>query len=110
MYTYNNLNYSLFNAQNYQLTSDIGIIGWVESLPFPTHYSKTTTEAIQKGVYTKSARTEIVNAISTRIMDHTMTPTSVEYTKLCARLISVYPNSADTVGNRYVSLINQRSL
>lgn len=60
--------------------------------------------SIRKRIYTKQARVEIVNAISIRMIEHTMNPTPSDYNKICVKLITAYPGSADVTGTGYVRL------
>ena len=61
-------------------------------------------KSIKSGEVTKAARCEIVAALHTRILQHTLYPTPSEYKTVCQKLVSIYPKLADCAGNGYVSL------
>ena len=50
---------------------------------------------------TKTARIEIIAALATQ---YTQYPTPYEYQTVCKKLIQMYPNIRDPVGNGYVSI------
>ena len=60
---------------------------------------------ISSGVPTRKARDEIVNALSTLIMVHTIRPSSEDYTIICKKLVEKHPTLKDSLGSGYVILI-----
>lgn len=59
--------------------------------------------AIGKGLFGKNHRTEIINAMHTRMLQYKDFPTSFEYKKACERLVEKYPTLVDKSGSGYVS-------
>ena len=51
----------------------------------------------------KAYWTEIINSIALKMLEHTMHPTSEEYTTVCRLLTDKYPFLKDTAGTGYVS-------
>lgn len=62
----------------------------------------STTTALNSGVPTAKARDEIVNALSTIILVHTINPVSRDYNIICKKLIDKHPILKDAVGSGYV--------
>jgi len=51
----------------------------------------------------RAYRIEIINSIALKMLEHTMHPTSEEYTAVCRLLTDRYPFLKDTAGNGHVS-------
>ena len=67
-------------------------------------FSGCVQRAISSGVIQAKARQEIVQTLRTYMLQHTLYPTSEEYTAVCQKLIVTYPNLQDTIGsNGFVS-------
>ena len=59
--------------------------------------------AIDDGHLTSSAKQKIVSLLRSLIIQHTLYPTSEQYTTVCTRLVQKYPKLRDTIGNGIVS-------
>ena len=77
---------------------------WLHTFRLPETFSAKTMSALEsQHVSLKGTKTEIINSIALRILDHTSYPTSEEYTFVCRLLIEKYPFLKDKLGNGYVS-------
>lgn len=72
----------------------------------PDCFSSKTMAAIHRGQITKAVRIEIIAAMHTRMLQHTLYPTANEYRTACQRLVDKYPVLADKLGNKIVSICN----
>ena len=79
---------------------------WVHTFYLPDCFSSKTMAAIRRGHITKAARIEIIAAMHTRMLQHTLYPTANEYRTACQRLVDKYPVLADKLGNKIVSICN----
>lgn len=77
--------------------------GWAEKLAIPSRFSAKTTAALESGTPTGKARDDIINALATVTMVHTMNPTGSEYNTVCRRLTEKHPVLKDSIGTGYVS-------
>lgn len=82
---------------------------WLGSFQIPEKYSKVTMERLREEVMTDKLRQEIISAIAIQIYQHTMYPSSEEYTTVCRKLIERYPYLKDKVGNGIVSIATYSS-
>ena len=81
----------------------LGLSTWLPSFEIPEKFSRTTMEALTTGIVSKRARSEIVNVVAHKVLEHTERPTSEEYTTVSRMLINKHPKLKDTIGNGYVS-------
>ena len=77
---------------------------WVHTFYLPDCFSSKTMAAIHRGQITKAVRIEIIAAMHTRMLQHTLYPTANEYRTACQRLVDKYP--VDKLGNKIVSICN----
>ena len=74
-------------------------------MKIPTHFSGHTMKCVKDGVLTSRARAEIVEALSTIIMLHTLNPSPEHYNTCCKRLVETHPTLKDIAGDTdYVRL------
>ena len=66
-------------------------------------FSKKTMDSMEKGIITKSVRTEVINSVAVQMLQHTTHPTSEEYTGVCCKLVDTFAVLKDTIGSGYVS-------
>jgi hypothetical protein len=79
------------------------ISDWTGSFTVPTRFSTSTSNAIKCNTLTSKSRDEIVNAMSTCMLIHTLTPTPDDISVCCKKMISKHPTLKDTNGSGYVS-------
>ena len=81
---------------------------WAEKFIVPTRFSKETRDAMKNKVITKKVRDEVINALSTLILVHTIKPNPRECEIVCRKLITEYPILRDSksvhTNEGYVSL------
>ena len=81
----------------------IALSDWTNSLTVPTRFSVSTSKAIKCNTLTSKSRDEIVNAVSTCILIHTLNPSPEEISVCCKKLLDKHPTLKDTHGSGYVS-------
>ena len=75
---------------------------WAKQVTIPTRFSAETTSALKNKVPTQKARNEIINALATLILVHTLRPTSDDYNMVCQRLVNKHPSLKDASGSGYI--------
>ena len=80
-------------------------IDWTKQVTIPTRFSAETTSALKNKVPTQKARDEIINALATLILVHTLRPTSDDYNMVCQRLVNKHPSLKDASGSGYVGFL-----
>ena len=78
-------------------------VNWAEVLVIPKRFSTETTAAIKSGKLNNKARDEVINALATLMMVHTIKPTSNDYNTICSKLVRAYPLLKDSADSGYVS-------
>lgn len=81
---------------------------WLSQFQFPESFSSRTMDAIESGILSQSARTEIVQTLATLIWVHTQRPSKNAYQTICAGLIRKFSSLADEADDDtppYVSII-----
>ena len=84
------------------------LIDWADAFVVPKRFSADTMEAMQKctkvgSPLSNKARDEIVNALSTLIMVHTIKPSPSDYNAVCLKLVKAYPVLKDRADGGFVS-------
>lgn len=79
---------------------------WHLSFNIPKNFSVRTMAALSSGdkmAITSAVRCEIVSALATMVMVHTMYPTPEQYSFVCQKLVKEYEILHDGFGCGYVS-------
>jgi hypothetical protein len=80
---------------------------WVFTFEIPERFTRSTMKGLSEGQATSTARTEIVNALHTRMLQYKEFPTSFEYKTACRRLVEKYPYLVDKSESGYVSYLTR---
>ena len=77
--------------------------GWEEDLKVPTQFSQSTMAVLASGQMTKSARTEIVQATVSKMLNFCKYPTP-QHTVIGKKIVAdILHGRKDTTGSEYVS-------
>ena len=79
---------------------------WVFTFEIPERFTRSTMKGLSEGQATTTARTEIVNALHTRMLQCKEFPTPFEYRTACRRLVEKYPCLVDKSESGYVSYLH----
>lgn len=83
------------------------LIDWADAFVVPKRFSTDTMEAMRNctkvGSLSNKARDEIVNALSTLMMVHTIKPSGSDYNAVCLKLVKAYPLLKDRADGGFVS-------
>ena len=69
----------------------------------PSRFSAETNALLKTGMPTRRSRDEIVNALATLILVHTIRPTPNDYNIICKKLVDKHPVLRDHIGSGFVS-------